>query len=124
MPSIFAKYYVDKCLDDPEKAAREAKDALDQFPRAEQARQIRLVPRRCVIPRDGHLTASRWAELYDALDLAISPLPPWPTAPAAVPVLHAAEQRPTDGNNLYEWEDERYEEEVPYRLSDRNRHRR
>ena len=124
MPSIFAKYYVNEYLDNPEKAAREAKDGIVSFTRAEQARQIRLVPRRCAIPRDGHLAASRWAELYDALDLAISPLPLQPIAPGPAPESLATEQRPPGENNLYEWENELYGKEVSYRLADRNRHRR
>jgi hypothetical protein len=124
MPSIFAKYYVKKNLNDPRDAASKAKEDLDQFPRAEQARQIRLVPRMCVIPRDGHSDASAWADLYDALDFAISRLPQLHAAPQPIAMPPPEEQRPDGETDLYEWENKRYDTEVPYRLADRNRRRR
>jgi hypothetical protein len=126
MPSIFAKYYIAGHLDNTGAAASKAKNELDELKATEKARQNRLVPRKCVVPHGDYSNASKWAELYDALDLAISPLPLRPIAPAPVPAPLATKQRPldTDTNELYEWENARYREKVPYRLADRNRYRR
>lgn len=122
MPSIFAKYYSEKNLGNAENAASEAKRELDELTTdKERARQIRLVPRKC--PRDGHSDAPKWAELYDALDLAISHLPQLRAAPPPVAAPPLEVQRPDGETDLYEWENERYKK-VPYRLADRNRRRR
>jgi hypothetical protein len=121
MPSIFAKYYVEGNLNDPTDAASNAKTELDRFTPAEQTRQTRLVPRRCV--RGGRLNASKWAELYDALDLAISHLPQLRATPVSAASPPSTEEPPKDETDLYEWENARYKK-VPYRLADRNRRRR
>ena len=125
MPSVFVKYYAKEKLDQTEKAATKAKEELDRLTATERARQIRLVPRRCVmIPRGGRLDASRWAELYDALDLAISHLPQLRAAPVPVAPPSSLKEAPKDEKELYEWEDARYNEKMTYRLADRDRRRR
>ena len=122
MPSIFVKYYTTEHLNDTDEAASDAKRELDGLTDKERARQTRLVPRRC--PRDGHSDVSKWAELYDALDLAISHLPQLRANPVPAAPPPSTEEPPKDENELYEWENMRYDEEVPYRLADRNRRRR
>ena len=124
MPSVFVKYYAKEHLDDTGTAASEAKEELDRLTATERARQIRLVPRRCVIPPRGHLDAPKWAELYDALDLAISHLPQLRAAPVPVAPPSSLKEAPKDETKLYEWEDARYNDKMPYRLADRNRLRR
>ena len=123
MPSIFAKYYVEGNLGNAEKAASEAKDELDKLTDKERARQTRLVPRKCAVPHDDYSNASKWAELYDALDLAISPLPQLRAAPPSVAAPPHEGRRPVGETELYEWENVRYGQ-VPYRLADRNLRRR
>lgn len=124
MPSVFVKYYAKEHLDDTGTAASKAKEELDRLTATERARQIRLVPRRCVIPPRGHLDAPKWAELYDALDLAISHLPQLRAAPVPVAPPSSLKEAPKDEKELYEWEDARYNEKMTYRLADRDRRRR